>query len=255
MKPAILCLAVLLTLTGCATLQATDEHVDFDPSDTSAFYRDEWVRKSPLEVHVQPAARAEFAPKALFLPFRVTQPMDNPGILGYSTARVIWQTWLTMQVFPAMEFSGDDVPYRRDRAVQLGRMRGADVVVGGFVTYVYAGGTAGDSQLAVQIEVMDTASGQMIWSFAQSGLMPAGRTRDYFLFTVKTRLPSDPLQAIAKSIAIDTGKRVQNWQSGAPEQDNLEKLDQKAKNTLFPDHNQTPPPRTQPEGAREQRAF
>jgi hypothetical protein len=148
-----------------------------------------------------------------------------------------------MRIFPAMEFTGDTVPFRRDRALELGRFRNVDVVVGGFVTHLYAGGTAGDSQLAVQIEAYDTHSGQMIWSMAQSGLMPASRTTDFFLFATRTRVPSNPLQAIAQAIAIDTGTILQNWISAPPPQTRLQQLDESARDALFRERDPVPPPR------------
>ena len=235
---------VLFLLSGCATVQSIEERTSFDLSEKIVFYQDQWVQRRPPEVHVQPAQQpASYAPAVLFVPFRVTQSMDDPGMAGYATARIIWQTWLSMRIFPAMEFTGDSVPFRRDRALELGRLRNADIVIGGFVTHLYAGGTAGDSQLAVQIEAYDTRSGQMIWSMAQSGLMPASRTTDFFLFATKTRIPSNPLQAIAKVIAIDTGTVLRNWISAPSPQTRLEKLDESARDALFPERDPVPAPR------------
>lgn len=252
------CLLLALLVSGCATAHGIDEHVHFDPSGKNVIYRDQWVVRDPPEVHVQPISHEGASLKVLFLPFRVTQPMDNPNILGYSVARVVWQTWLTMQLFPAMEFSGDDTPYRRDRAVQLGRMRGVDMVVGGFVTYLYAGGTAGDSQVAVQIEAHDTRSGQLVWSLAQSGLMPASRTTDYFIFATKTRLPSDPIHAITQALAGDMGKVIQNWTAGPPDPlTGMKELDKKTHDALFPPRDPVPPPRSSrtPEDQPNQSSF
>jgi hypothetical protein len=235
-----------LLLSACATARGLDEHVLLDPADRNAIsiYRDQWVQRNPPEVHVQPASQEGAAPSVLFLPFRVTQPMDHPNVVGYSVARIIWQTWLSMRLFPAMEFSGDDTPYRRDRAVMLGRQRGADMVVGGFVTYIYAGGTAGDSQVAVQLEAHDTHSGQLVWSLAQSGMLPAARTTDYFLFAAKTRLPSDPVHAIVQAMAGDMGKAIQNWTAGpAGPGSTMEELDKKSHTLLFPPRDPVPPPR------------
>lgn len=238
---------------GCATGQAVEERTRLDLSDKIVFYQDQWVQRTPPEVHVQPAEQpAAYAPSVLFIPFRVTQPMEDPGMAGYTTARIIWQTWLSMQIFPAVEFTGDSVPFRRDRALELGRMRKVDMVVGGFVTHLYAGGTAGDSQLAVQIEAYDTRSGQMIWSMAQSGLMPASRTTDFFFFATRTRVPSNPLQAIAKVIAIDTGTLLQNWISGSPPQTSLERLDESVRDTLFPERNPLPASRRPAASPRDQ---
>lgn len=239
-----LCLIVLFAATGCSTMRGIDEQVHFNPSDKITFYRDSWVQRNPPEVHVSPSSGAPSDLKVLFIPFRVTQPMDHPGILGYTTARTVWQTWLTMQLFPNLEFTGDDTPYRRDRAVALARARGADMVVGGFVTYVYAGGTAGDSQMAIQVEAHDTRSGQMVWSMAQSGMLPASRTTDYFLFATKSRMPSDPLHAIAQVIASDMGRQIQNWISGPSPETRAQELDRKTKEILLPPRDPVPAPRS-----------
>ena len=251
-----LLLLSLLLVSGCATGRGVDEHVEFSPATKSKIYRDQWVHRSPPEVHVRPAHAAGGSDKVLFLPFRVTQPSADPNIMGYTVARVVWQTWLSMQLFPAMEFSGEPTPYRRDLAVALARQRGADIVVGGFVTYLYAGGTAGDSQLALQIEALDANSGQVIWSFAQSGLMPASRTQDYFLFSVKTRLPSDPIQAIARAIAGDTGTVIQDWLSEPTPESQTRRLDRQTRDTLFSPPDPVPAPRAAPQvPVRDDRAF
>lgn len=223
----------LLFLTGCATMSALDNQVDFNPAVKTTVYRDQWVRRGAPEVHVKPARPPLKPPTVLFIPFRVTQEMDNPGILGYSIARVVWQTWSTMELFPVMEFSGDDVPFRRDRAVALGRQRGADMVVGGFVTYVYAGGSAGDTQVSLQLEAYDTASGQMVWSFAHGGIMPASSWNDYFLFITKTRLPSDPVQAVTKVLAMDMGRIIQELSDPPAASTGWKKRDEDIRDALF----------------------
>jgi hypothetical protein len=259
---APLLLAALL-LGGCGALRGIDEHVRIDPSGKNIVYRDAWVQRVPPEVHVRPQSQAPRDLKVLFIPFRVTQPMDNPTVLGYSTARVFWQTWLTMRLFPNMEFSGDDTPYRRDRAVALARARGADLVIGGFVTYVYAGGTAGDSQIALQLEAHDVRSGQLVWSMAQGGKIAASVTTDYFIFATQYRLPSDPLQAITRAIASDMGQEVGNWIAGPAQQSDMQRFDQGTQNLLLAPRDPVPAPRDPfkeaqkagPEGARPESTF
>lgn len=238
----LLCLAALSS-GACSTVRGVDEHIYFDPSDKTIFYRDSWVQRNKPEVHVRPVTAAPSDIKALFIPFRVTQPMENPTVLGYTAARTVWQTWLTMRIFPNMEFTGDGTPYRRDRAVALGKARGADMVIGGFVTYVYAGGTAGDSQLAIQMEAHDTRTGQLVWSMAQSGFIPAARKTDYFLFATQSRLPSDPLHAIVQAIAADTGRQLQDWVSGPAALSRMEELDKSASEALLSPADPVPPPR------------
>ncbi len=237
--------ALIFSLAGCTTMRGVNEHVHLDPTDKNTLYRDSWVQRTPPEVHVQPKSPAPTDLKVLFIPFRVTQAMEHPGILGYSTARTVWQTWLTMQLFPVLEFSGDDTPYRRDRAVQLARKRGMDMVVGGFVTYAYAGGTAGGSQLALQVEAHDVSTGQLVWSMVQSGSVPGPQTTDYFIFATTTRMPSDPIHAIAQAIAGDMGKQIQLWTAGptAP-LTRPQEWDKGAHDTLFSPQDPVPGPRT-----------
>ena len=248
---------------GTATMRGVEERVHLNPAGKTVIYRDVWVQRNPPEVHVHPVSTAPEHLRVLFVPFRVVQPIDNPTILGYGTSRIVWQTWLSMQLFPFLEFSGDDTPYRRDRAVQLGRARGVDMVVGGFVTRVFAGGTAGDSDLALQIEAHDTRTGQLVWSMAQSGMIPASRTNDYFLFATRSRLPSDPLHAITQALASDMGAQIQNWMASGPSpMTRVQEVDRKAHDTLFSRPDPVPAPRQSggwhPEGPyqpRPQHAF
>lgn len=242
-------------LGGCATMTSVDDHVDFELASKTTIYRDQWVRRNPPEVHVRPNAPASKAPTVLFIPFRVTQPIKQPGMIGYSVARNIYHTWATMQIFPAMEFSGDDTPYRRDLAVQLGKQRGADMVVGGFVTYIYAGGTAGDTQLAVQVEAHDVQSGQLVWSMAQSGIMPASKTNDYLLFATKSRLPSDPLYAITRAIAVDMGKQMQDWIAPLPPSNKPRSYDERINDAIFKERDPQPTPRTPRDETNSNRSF
>lgn len=238
-------------------MTALDEQVEFSLDSKTTIYRDQWVRRGSPEVHIRPQSPPVNPPKVLFVPFRVTQEIDNPGIIGYTISRIIWQTWTTMELFPVMEFSGDDVPYRRDRAVALAKKRGADMVVGGFVTYIYAGGSAGDSQVSVQVEAYDTASGQLVWSFAHGGIMPASSWNDYFLFQTKTRLPSDPVQAITKVLALDMGKIVQDWIEPSAPLTGWSAKDREVRDTLFSPRDQVTRPSRNPERqeADQERSF
>lgn len=200
-------------MTGCSTMQAGEEHINIDLGSQPTVYRDQWARRNPPQVYVRPQEMSGANPTALFVPFRVTQPISNPEMVGYSQARIFWQTWLSMQLFPAMEFDAAAGPFRRDKALALARGKGADLLIGGFVTYYYPGGTSGDSQVAVQLEIYDTASGQLVWSMAQSALMPAATTNDYLILAVKTRLPTDPMYALAKTMAQDMGLIIRSTMS------------------------------------------
>ncbi|MDL2209804.1 DUF4136 domain-containing protein [Desulfovibrio sp. OttesenSCG-928-O18] len=209
-RRVVLCFALILPalVSGCATI---DEHVSFDLASQPVVYRDQWARRDAPMVYVHPVEKTDMELTALFMPFRVTQKISEPEMIGYTQARVVWQTWLSKRLFSIMEFDGDHGPFRRDIAVNLAREKGADLAIGGFVTYYYAGGSEADSQVALQIEIYDAASGQLVWSMAQSALMPARTVNDYIIFATETRSPSDPMFALAKTIAEDTGNVVAKW--------------------------------------------
>lgn len=194
--------------SGCAVI---DDNAKIELASQPVIYRDQWARREPPLVYVHPVEKTDMELTALFMPFRVTQKITDPEMIGYTQARVVWQTWLSKRLFSIMEFDGDHGPFRRDIALNLARQKGADLAIGGFVTYYYAGGSEADSQVALQIEIYDTASGQVVWSMAQSALMPARAVNDYVIFATETRSPSDPMFALAKTIAEDTGDIVARW--------------------------------------------
>ena len=206
-------LAVAALLGGCARIQ---DNVSFDMTAPAMFYKNQWARRGDPLVHVQAAEISDVSLTALFVPFRVTQPISNPEIIGYSEARTVWQTWLGMRIFSTMEFDAEAGPFRRDVALRRARAKGADLLVGGFVTYYYSGGSISDSQIALQIEIYDTRTGQLVWSVGHSALMPASTFNDYIVFTTKTRLPSDPIYALTRVIAEDIGALLGQWMP-APE--------------------------------------
>ena len=206
----LLCLALILPafVSGCSTI---DDRVRFDMSGPPTVFRDQWARRQAPVVAVQPAEEADTQLTALFMPFRVTQKITEPELIGYTQARIVWQTWLNQRLFSIMEFEANQGPYRRDRAIALARAKGADLAIGGFVTYYYAGGPDADSQVALQVEIHDAASGQLVWSMAQSALMPAREVNDYIVFATETRGPSDPMYALTKAMAEDMGTILGRW--------------------------------------------
>lgn len=203
----LLCI-LLVAVSGCSTV---NDHVSFELGTQPLVYVDQWTRRDAPVVYVYPKDAAGMDPSVYFVPFRVTQKITNPEMIGYAEARSVYQTWLSMEIFSVMEFAPEQGPYRRDRALAMARARGADLLVGGFVTYYLAGGSTTESQLALQIEIYDTASGELVCSMAQAALMPARETKDYLLFATKTRLPGDPMQAMTMTMAQDMGKLLQGW--------------------------------------------
>jgi len=98
----------------------------------------------------------------------------------------------------------------------LGRQRGADLVVGGYITHYLDGGHTGSSSVSVSIEIWETATGNLLWSLAQGGLLESQLAHDFFLFQVQTRLPIDPPSAILRLLAEEMGTTVHNWAHNVP---------------------------------------
>lgn len=195
-------------VTGCAGM---NNDVGFDLASQPVIYSNQEIRRDAPLVYVSPAENAEMQLTALFMPFRMTQAITNPEMIGYSQGRIVWQTWLSKRLFSIMEFNGDNGPYRRDTAIRLAREKGADLAIGGFVTYYNPGGPDGFSQLALQIEIYDASSGELLWSMAQSAMVPARKVNDYIVLATETRGPSDPMYALARTIASDTGDLIAKW--------------------------------------------
>ncbi len=197
-------------LMGCATAH-------FDLASQPVIIHDQLVTLSPLEVYVFPEGQRENPPTALFIPFRVTQPITDPTVIGQNVSYMIWQHWVQEKTFPVLEFSQTGIPYRPDVALNLAARKGADMVVGGYITYLSDGGTVGDTRLSLTVEIYDVQSGMLMWSMAQGALMTQEQRRDYLLLAVESRLPGDPFAATVAAISKTMAQKVRDW-VGAAEQ-------------------------------------
>lgn len=205
-KFLIILLLSILLLSACSVT----DNVDFELGSKTTYYADNSVVRSPPEIHVHPVTEVGGL-KVLFVPFKVVQKVDQPEMIGYSLAKTFWQIWSGMQVFNQFEFMAEAGPFRRDLAVAYARSRGADMVVGGFVTHLFAGGNSSDNRLTLQIEAYDVSSGLLVWSMSQGGTLPAPTKRDYIVLDVKTKQHTDPLFVICKTLAIDMGNIMAKW--------------------------------------------
>lgn len=172
---------------------------------------DQWVRKNQPLVYISPKAPPIVAPTALFLPFESRVSLREGKHIAKEISRMVWQRWLSMEVLPVIEFADYTDYYSPQHAIMLARQRGADLAIGGYLTHYLAGGTVGDTNIALTLEVYDAQSGQLIWSMAHAGLMQSEFSRDYILFSAKTRLPSEPTWAIVNALATDMGTPLQSW--------------------------------------------
>lgn len=198
-----------LSLLGCT-------NVTMDMASQPEVYVDNSVVRNPVQIYIHPDKAPLVAPRTLFVPFRVTQQMENASVIGRNISHYIWQNWLQTKVFSVCEFAQINTPYRPDLAIALAKSKGADMVVGGYITHIVDGGTTGDSSLSLAIEAYDVHTGDLMWSMAQGGYMQLAKVNDYLLFAVNTRMPMSPMGAIAASLAIDMGTKVRHWITPPP---------------------------------------
>ncbi|MEG2173205.1 MAG: hypothetical protein RRY29_08070 [Desulfovibrionaceae bacterium] len=172
---------------------------------------DQWVRRNPPAVYVQPTVTPDHAPRALFVPLRITQDMNNRLSIGNNISRQIWQVWLSQQAFSVLEYTDTGRPFSAREAIALGRQRGAELVVGGYITHFMDGSSYGDSSVSLAIEVYEVATGTLLWSMAQGATMEKQAASDFYVFQVNSRMPADPVSLIVRTLADDMGKPLVYW--------------------------------------------
>lgn len=198
---------VLTLLAGCTARvglngeMATPYHIQYDNV----------VERKPPAVYVRPTTSPDAAPTALFVPLRVTQSMARPQSFSRNVSRQIWQIWLSQQAFATLEYDDTAIPMRVSDALPLARKRGAQLLVGGTIHHFMDGGTAGDSTLSLNMEIYDVASGTMLWSISQGGSIEKKQATDFFLVGVQTRMPTDPMGLLIRTLAHDMGGEVFHW--------------------------------------------
>lgn len=203
----LLTLLALAVLAGCGRYGAT-----YDVGDGATVYIEDKV-KTPLrpEVYLHPKDHPDRELTALMFPFRFRQSIQNPLHYGRELGRVFWQVWLQEKIFPVMEFEEKRAWPGGQAAVAQARAKGADLAIGGDITLFMAGGSYGDSRLALRLEIYDAHSGALIWSLAHMGELTSSVIGDYILFKKRTTMPSDPIYAITVKLAEDMSVPLKGW--------------------------------------------
>ncbi len=204
MKHIALALPLLLLLAACG-------HVDLAVTDQTRIYRDAPVQRTPLLVSVQPKERTYAPIKALVYPLWVSQQTIDQRTIGRSLGRVMVQTWNARQLFPVLVYDEDLIYRNAEKAVAQGRIRGADVVVTGVVSYYYDGGSLDDSGISLRVNIYDTRTGQALFSMEQAARIESHLVEDWILWSARTRLPPSPMQAMIAAIAQDMTVPLASW--------------------------------------------
>ncbi len=222
-----LLLGLFLCVAGCTVSEGTKTSLKrgepgaMSPrlSSQSEIVWEQWVRKATVQIYLQPAEAPVTLPTALFYPFMPKIDLPQGRHVSRELSRMIWQTWLSERVFSVLEFADYATLYTPERAIALARQRGADLAIGGYVTNYMAGGSVGDTYVALHLDIYDTLSGELIWSMDHAGMMQSEFTRDYILFSSRTRLPSDPTWGIMQALSQDMAKPLLAWTSELREEE------------------------------------
>ncbi|NDV24619.1 OmpA family protein [Desulfovibrio sp. JC022] len=197
-------LILLLALSACT-------HFEPQLATQSIYYQDAEVSLSQLMVYSRPE-KPHYGPlSALFYPFHVTQTMYKGSDWGQRVAKGIWQNWTGLQVFPSMVYD-DNLTYRGlDEALFTARSRGYDLLVVGFVPYLYLGHTMDDSAVSVQVKIYETKRGQLVCSFEQSGRIEKKMDDDFIIVKREHRMPDSAFYKIIQAIATDMAVPLTSW--------------------------------------------
>jgi len=201
---AVLALVALLPACGPVELEGDIREITVEVEELVH-------RPSNPMIYIRPKGHPDRELTALFFPFRMQQAVQDPFHYGRQVGRVFWQVWLQQEVFKVMEFYNQRPWPGGDAAVAQGRAKGADLVIGGDVTHLMAGGDVGDSRVALRLEIYDVYSGALIWSMAHSGEMVNRGKQDFIFFSKKSAMPNDPLFAIIYALAYDMSIPVKKW--------------------------------------------
>ncbi len=201
--------------SGISTIN-NQEIVRYDNSDKLTVVRDNRVVRADQVVTIHPNKNLTEPPKALFVPLGLTQDSQDKERISQTLSHIIWQQFISEKVFSHFEYANMSPPYRVADALYYARNRGAEFLVGGYITYFYDGGGIGSTRASIIIEVYDVANGNLIWSIAHAGEMPAEKARDYALFQVKNAMPYDPTYAVLSELANDIARLLQMWTTPPP---------------------------------------
>ncbi|WP_027179233.1 OmpA family protein [Maridesulfovibrio bastinii] len=202
MKKIIILLA--LFLVSCT-------HFEPQLATQSIYYEDSAVELSRLMVYTRPQ-KPHYKPlSALFYPYHVTQGIPNGRFWGQQIGKLVWENWTGLQLFPSMVYD-DNLAYRGlEDALFTARNRGYDLLIVGFVPYLYLGHTVDSSALTIQVKIYETQHGQMLCSFEQSGRIDKRMDDDFIVFKRTHRMPDSALYSITQAISGNMAVPLTSW--------------------------------------------
>lgn len=203
MKKALL-FTLLITLTACA-------YVDPSITDQTTVYYNSPVRKSSLQVSVHPRAKQYRPLSAYFYPFVVQQQNSDYAHLSSEFARIFHGVWTEERLFPVLEFEEGKSYQGLNAALRTAKHHGADLLILGTVPYFFAGHTLDDTAITIRMDIYSTATGDRLWSMAQSGRIEDKLPDDYIYFRHEYRLTEGAFNKIIRALAKDMAIPLRAW--------------------------------------------
>ena len=204
----IFCMGLTALLFGCGLPR---DRVDFDLAAPATVYTDSKIQIAQPQVLIHPNVNLEAKPTALMVPLGVTQAMNDQLLVSQGVSRQVWQQMLQEAAFSALELTDMRPPYRVDMALPLASSLGADLLVGGYVTYYLDGGHSGDSSISIHFETYDVKTGNLIWSVVHAASLPYKYYRDFIIIQARDRRPADPMGGLIAAVAGDFAQLLHMW--------------------------------------------
>ena len=127
--PALFLIPFFALAAGCATSpddSRSSISLAGDFSTPIQIQIDNFVRRQPPAVYVSPRGRLDHRPRALFVPLRAVQQIGNAVSFSEMLSRQVWQIWLSLNAFEALEYAPEAGPFDRSRALVLARRQKQD---------------------------------------------------------------------------------------------------------------------------------
>ncbi|PTN38719.1 hypothetical protein [Desulfonatronum sp. SC1] len=204
-------------LTGCEMVRQTGEYIGvignyweprIGPQEVTT---DAPIFRGPPVISIYPKNTPAAPLSALFYPMQVTQPTDNPIVLGRALGRIFWQTWSQAAVFPTFVYEEDATWPGLPRALAKAKSLDVDLIIRGEIPYFLSGGSRGTTSISMRLEIFEVEGGQRIWIMEHAGRMEPQPRRDYIIAHHTRRLPEEPAASIMTILACDLAMNVGQW--------------------------------------------
>lgn len=213
-------------LCSCSTISGTARYLsdntgefmsprggrtEFDLDNGLRFYREAGIYTGEIVTRVHPTANVSQKPTALFVPLGLVQNNRDHDAISRGVSQLVYESFLAEQTFAALEYSDYVIPYRVEDMLPVAREKGAEYLIGGVINQYYDGGNTGDSRFAMQLYVYQVDSGDLMWSLHHGGVLPYKPEAQYGLFSIKNRMPVNPMTTLISVVGGELAKLMHYW--------------------------------------------